>query len=130
MTTDRLGVLTVRGKQYLTGKKQFDLVYDKGSSWVDKVLVLRALPNGLELSRYGFTISRRVGKAVVRNRVKRLLREILRKIRLQPGWDMVFIARIPAAGADYRELGKSVTELLSRAGLFMGDYEDISLGIN
>ena len=125
-----LGVPAVRGKQYLTGKTQFDLVYDKGSSWIDKSLVLRAVPNGLELSRYGFTISRRVGKAVVRNRVKRLLREILRQITLRPGWDMVFIARIPAGAADYKELGKSVRGLLSRAGLFMGGYEDIRPGIN
>ena len=130
MAIDRPGALVVRGKKYLTEKKQFDLVYDKGSSWVDKSLVLRALPNELELSRYGFTISRRIGKAVVRNRIKRLLREIMRQIPLKPGWDMVFIARIPAADADCSRLRKSVTGLLSHAGLFTEEYEGTRPGIN
>ena len=119
-----LDAVAVRGKQYLTGKKQFNLVYNNGHSLADKMLVLRTLPNGLELSRYGFTVSRRVGSAVVRNRIKRLLREVLRQIPLQPGWDMVFIARIPAATADYNEFGKSVGGLLSRAGILLKGYED------
>ena len=123
MTIDLPGAVAVRGQQYLTGKTQFDLVYDKGSSWVNRLLVLRALPNGLELSRYGFTISRRVGKAVVRNRIKRLLREILRQTSLLPGWDIVFIVRIPAATERFERIEKSVRELLSRAGLLLEEYE-------
>jgi len=120
----------VRGKQYLTRKAQFEAVYDNGSPWVDKAIVMRALPNGLSISRFGFTVSRRVGNAVVRNRVKRLLREILRQAPLQPGWDLVFIARTPAARADYHGLGKSVTKLLSRAGLFLGEYENVRPAAN
>ncbi len=119
------GAVAVRGEHYLTRKVQFELVYDKGSSWVNKEIVIRTLPNGLDLSRYGLSVGRRVGKAVVRNRVKRLLREILRQISLQPGWDIVIIARTPTARADYSSLGESVRELLSRAGLFMGGYEGI-----
>lgn len=120
----------MRGEQYLTRKVQFELVYDKGSSWVGKAMVIKALPNGLDISRYGFAVSRRVGKAVVRNRVKRLFREILRQTPLQPGWDIVFIARTPAARADYTNLGKSVRSLLARAGLFMGEYEGVRPGAN
>jgi ribonuclease P protein component len=86
---------------------------------------MKALPNGLDLSRYGFTVSRRVGKAVVRNRVKRLLREILRQTLLQPGWDIIFIARSPASRANYDSLGKSVRDLLFRAGLLVGEYEGV-----
>jgi len=118
-----LGVAAVRGEQYLTKREQFGLVYDNGSSWVSKILVMKALPNGLYLSRYGFTVSRRVGNAVERNRVKRLLREILRQTPLKPGWDIVFIARSPVAMANYTGLGKSVRDLLFRAGLLMGEYE-------
>jgi len=77
---------------------------------------MKALPNGLASSRCGFSISRRVGKAVIRNRVKRLLREILRVTPLKPGWDIIFIAR-PAANTGYANLGKSVTGLLFKAGL-------------
>ncbi len=91
---------------------------------------MKALPNGLSLSRYGFTVSRRVGKAVVRNRVKRLLREILRQTQLKPGWDIVFIARPSAARANYESLGKSVRGLLFRAGLLVGEYEGVCSGAN
>jgi len=118
----------VRGEQYLTRKAQFGLVYDEGSSWPSKAVVMKALPNGLGLSRYGFTVSRRVGKAVVRNRVRRLLREILRQTQLQPGWDMVFIARPPAARANYESLGRSVRGLLFRAGLLVGEHEGVCSG--
>ena len=120
----------MRGEQYLTKRAQFGLVYDEGSSWVSNAVVMKALPNGLGLSRYGFTVSRRVGKAVVRNRVKRLLREILRQTPLQPGWDIIFIARASAAGPDYASLGKSVRGLLFQAGLLVGEYEGVCSGAN
>lgn len=120
----------MRGEQHLTRKKQFELVYNEGKTWAGKEIVVKALPNGLDLSRYGFTVSRHVGKAVVRNRVKRLLREIVRQTPLQTGWDIIFIARVAAAEADYTNLGKSVRKLLFRAGLFMGEYEGVSPGAN
>jgi ribonuclease P protein component len=120
----------VRGEQYLTKKIQFELVYDEGSSWVSKAIVIKALPNGLDFCRYGFTVSRRVGNAVVRNRVKRLLREILRQTPLQPGWDIIFIARTPATRAKFTSLGNSVRSLLFRAGLLMGEYEGVRPGTN
>ena len=109
----------MRGEQYLTRAAQYGLVYDKGSSWVSDLVVMKTLPNRLNLSRYGFSVSRRVGKAVVRNKVKRLLREVLRQTALQRGWDIVFIARSPAARAKYDGLEKSVNGLLSRAGLLV-----------
>ena len=118
----------MRGEQYLTRKAQFESVYDKGGSWVSKAVVIKALPNGLDLTRYGFTVSKRIGKAVVRNRVKRLLREILRQITLQPGYDIVFIARTSAAKADFSSLEKTVGDLLFQAGLLVGEYEGISSG--
>ena len=120
-----LRVAVVRGEQYLTKTAEYGLIYDKGSSWISGLVVMKALPNGLNLSRCGFSVGRRIGKAVVRNRVKRLLREILRQTPLQPGWDIIFIARSPAAKTDYASLEKSVKGLLSRAGLLMGEYEEV-----
>lgn len=120
----------MRGEQYLTKNAQYGLVYDKGDSWVNKTLVMKALPNGLEITRYGFSVSRRVGNAVVRNRVKRLLREVLRQTQLQPGRDLVFIARIPAAKATYEIITRSVRDLLYRAGLLMGEHEGASPRVN
>jgi ribonuclease P protein component len=120
----------VRGEHYLTGDKQFQLVYDNGRSWAGREIVVKALPNGLNLTRYGFAIGRRVGKAVVRNRIKRRLREILRQATLRKGWDIIFIARVPAAQADYNSLKKSVANLLLKAGLSLGEHEGVGSGIN
>ena len=107
----------MRGEEHLTKPAQYALVYSNGRSWVSSLVVMKALPNGLTLSRYGFSVSQRIGKAVTRNRVKRLFRQILRLKSLEPGWDIVFIARPLAANANYTGLEKAIDDLLSRAQL-------------
>ena len=123
-------MIAVRGEQYLTRQNQYQAVYQGGTYRTGKELVIRILPNGLDISRYGITVSRRVGKAVARNRIKRRLREILRKLTLEPGFDIVIIARADAARAGYAEIKKSTEALLAGAGLLRGDYEETSAGIN
>ncbi|HZC76530.1 MAG TPA: ribonuclease P protein component [Ktedonobacterales bacterium] len=70
-------------------------------------------------ARIGFSVSKRVGGAVVRNRVKRRLREAIRPkvTRLAPGWDMLLTARSAAAQAPFAALADEVEALLARASL-------------
>ena len=120
----------MRGERYLTKPGQYALVYNEGSSWANGLLVIKALPNGLTLSKYGISVSKRVGNAVVRNRVKRLLREILRVTQLKPGWDIIFIARPAVGGASYASVEKSVNALLSRAQLLAREDDRVCLKID
>ncbi len=101
----------------LTTRAQYTLVYRQGKVWANSLLVMKAMPNSLSLSRYGFSVTKKVGKAVQRNHVKRLLREIMRLQSLKSGWDIVFIARSVAVNTDYHQLERAVTGLLARAQL-------------
>jgi ribonuclease P protein component len=107
----------MRQKQRLTKRRDFTAVYRKGRALAHPLLVLRLLPNELPYSRYGFVVSKSVGKAVVRNLVRRRLREGVRTLLVQPGWDIVFLARPKAAAADFQTLRRAAASLLSRAKL-------------
>lgn len=107
----------MKREERLTRPQQYGLVYDKGSSWSSRLLVMRALPNNLVVSRYGLSVSKRVGNAVIRNRTKRRLKEILRVEPIKPGWDIVFIVRPGAAESVFIKLRESVENLLFRAGI-------------
>ncbi len=107
----------MRRELRLRRRTDFDAVFRGGAMWSSPLLVLRALPNSLPHNRYGFVTSKRVGKAVVRNRVRRRLREAIRVLPAKPGWDVVVSAKAKAAQADFHELNRSVTDLLARAGI-------------
>lgn len=87
---------------------------------------MKAVPNGLNVTRIGFSVGKRIGKAVVRNRTRRLLKEVVRVLNIKPGWDIVFIARKSAAGANYHEFREAIGGLLKRASLL---DEDEAIGI-
>ncbi len=111
----------MRGNWWLRTSGQYSLVYRKGRLFTNNMLVLKARSNGLSYSRYGFSISRKVGNAVTRNRMKRRLREIFAFESLRGGWDVVVVARPPAASANYHSLSSSTRELLLKSGLVNHD---------
>jgi ribonuclease P protein component len=106
-------------KHRLTDNRQFQLVRKDGRTWVHRLVILGALPNGLAISRFGFATAKQINTAVARNRARRLLREAARQAqpRIASGWDLVFIARAPAAASHYREICAAVERLLQQARL-------------
>ena len=107
----------MRKELRLRRRKDFDAVFRQGRAWHNELLVLRSIPSALEHNRYGFITSKRLGKAVVRNRVRRRLRESVRVLPAHPGWDVVVSAKARAAEADFHQLNRAVVELLDRAGI-------------
>ncbi len=103
----------------LRANEDFQRVRNEGRTWAHPLLVLCSLPNRLPHSRFGFSVSRRVAKATVRNRVKRVMREAvrLRLPSITSGYDLIFIARAPVVGATFRDVETAIEELLSQAGL-------------
>ena len=73
----------------LKENRDFRRLYRKGATAVDRCMVLYCCRNRLGRNRYGFTVSTKLGKAVVRNRARRRLREAVRleEGNLTPGWD-------------------------------------------
>jgi ribonuclease P protein component len=110
-------------EQRLTKDSEFSPVLRQGKTLVHNLVVLKALPNGLEFDRYGFVVSRKVGKAVVRNKVKRRMREAVRATPIQPGWDLVFIARDGVGAASYQGIEAAIKGLLHRARLLSREQE-------
>ena len=92
---------------HLRKTREFDVVFRKGRSSRTAFLVLYALPNGLDRTRIGFSISsRKVRLATTRNRLRRLLREVFRRHRgsIKPGHDIVIaVTRSPSSIPDYAE---------------------------
>jgi len=68
-----------------------------------------------------------VGKAVVRNRAKRLMREATRLCQgdIKEGWDLVFIARNPIREASFKQVDQTIRQLLRRAGLLKTNYIEV-----
>lgn len=105
----------------LKKNSDFVTVLQKGRFWAGDLMGIRAMPTDREVSRIGLITSKRIGKAVVRNRVRRLLREASRPLPIVPGWDIVIIARQAAAEARYRDIEAALRKLLKRADLLGED---------
>lgn len=106
-------------KYRLTHKRAFSYVYRKGKSLTCDSLVLAYAPTKYG-KRIGFSISHKVGKAVVRNKIKRRLKNGLIPVmnHIDNGYNYIFIAREKAAEITYSELINSAIYLLKKAKLY------------
>lgn len=99
----------------------FRRAYAKGKNAATPTLVLYARKNGQEYNRLGLTVGTKVGKAHIRNRVRRRLRESyrLREDAVKKGYDLVIVARTGAAQARFRELDRHLGSVLKRLELLV-----------
>ena len=108
-------------KQAVTLKKnhEFRRLYQKGASAAGPGMVLYCRKNRLGHNRLGLTASVKLGKAVVRNRCRRRLREVyrLQSSRLRQGWDIILVARSRTARASWKELNDTFLRLCRKLDL-------------
>ena len=115
--------------QSIKKNTQFGYVYNKGKSMANRLLVLYAVKNkkALEENRLGITVSKKVGKSVVRSRVTRPIKESYRlnESRIRPGYWLVVIARVQAKDASYHEMEKALCHLLRKQGLLREEKKTV-----
>ncbi|MGL4760070.1 MAG: ribonuclease P protein component [Sarcina sp.] len=116
--------------QSLRKNREFRLVYRRGESLSNKLLVLYIFKNrrnrdekNLPYNKVGISVSKKVGKSVVRSRVKRLILESYRLNcgSLKEGHDFIFIARNPIVGKSYDEVERAAMHLFKKAGLYQNE---------
>jgi len=113
----------LKRKFRLTRSSDFKRVKRQGKSYAHPLVVLVA-DQGLEDEvRIGVSTGRSVGNAVKRNRAKRQMRASLSSLieKVQPGWDLVFLARKPITEAQFDEIEAAEKHLLKRAKIFRDD---------
>lgn len=100
---------------------QFRMVYNKGISIANRLLVMYRLKNGKDINRLGISVSKKVGNSVTRNRITRLIKESYRleENHLDRGWDIIIIARLPCSNSKYKDISKALISLLKRSKIFM-----------
>ena len=93
------------------------------TAYANSYLVLYARKNRTGTNRVGITVSKKLGHAVVRNRVRRRLREVYRlnEASFQPGWDIVVVARSRCISASFQDIVNAYLTLANKAGILRPD---------
>jgi len=109
----------------LTRRNQFTYVYKKGESSPAKNLILiyvKSRNNGLKV---GFSVSKKIGNSVIRNKIKRRLREAfrLRIKNVQKGYSYIVIARTGIINDSYKDIAKSLEYVLKKSGKYLDNNE-------
>nr|WP_300002712.1 ribonuclease P protein component [Tissierella sp.] len=94
---------------------EFKNIYKTGKNYWNRNLVLYVKKNGLTETRVGYTITKKIGNAVVRNKIRRRMKEIVRLNfhNIKEGYDLVFIAKRSILNIPYQELEGSMIHIMS-----------------
>ncbi|MBI5182524.1 MAG: ribonuclease P protein component [Nitrospirae bacterium] len=111
--------LTIPKNEQIKRTFEYKRVYEKGKRYYSSNIILYVLNNDLQYSRVGISVGKKVGGSVKRNRIKRLLREILRHIwgRVIKERDIVVVAKKDALERDLKALWQDLEGLFKKAGL-------------
>ncbi|WP_047981899.1 ribonuclease P protein component [Ornithinibacillus contaminans] len=100
--------------------KEFQLIFKKGKSFANRQLVIYYMKKPeQEHFRIGLSVGKKIGNAVVRNRIKRCLRQAFHELeaKIEPDYDIIIIARQPTKDMEFSEMKKSLQHVLSKQGL-------------
>ncbi|WP_096186089.1 ribonuclease P protein component [Evansella halocellulosilytica] len=104
----------------LKKNEEFQIVFQRGTSVANRQFVVYQVEKKAQKDvRIGLSVSKKIGNAVTRNRIKRLIREVLRDLipELKQNYDLIIIARKPVAEMNQHEVKKSINHVLNRAKL-------------
>ena len=104
----------------LKKNREFQMVYKKGKSFANKHIVMFVLKNNQSINRLGISASKKIGKAVVRNKQRRRLKEAFRALgtKAQKGHDIVIIPRVGISEASFLEVKASVGHMLRKHNIW------------
>ena len=98
----------------------FRKVYKHGKSFANRYLVMYILENKSDSSRIGISVSKKVGNAITRNKIRRRIKEAYRlniDENVKNGYDIIFIARVSCNEAEYKDIDKDINHLVKKSNL-------------
>lgn len=103
----------------LKENKDFKRLYYRGKSYVSPAVVTYVLKNRTNNIRYGITTSKKIGKAVKRNRARRIIRAAFYELssEIKPGYDFIFVARTKTAFLKSNDILRCMSKQLKQAGV-------------
>lgn len=109
-------------KESLKKNSQYQNVYRNGKSLANRYLVMYVLDNGMDKTRIGISVSKKVGNSVVRHRLTRLIREVYRlnETKIVNGKDIVVVVRVNAKGISYADMQSAFFHLIKIHGMEKG----------